>query len=232
MSSTKGKSGKNLVDPFELGREIAHSVKSGTVSEAQESSKTFLSQLFGMDFSGGAHNPSEVSNIHTEEAAKATSTSIEIFAAAKHHGKSEKSKPRAENGHRQEAAIDYFSQYTKEIVHSREKHSKSETNQMRQSIEEIKKELAKLIESSQVLKMEFAEVAVEQSIIDVGQYHLSFFDWMLTVIRSARQKVEDSGSWLGAVKGKGEKRGYWGMFKKHGTTFGLSGERAVATQVG
>jgi hypothetical protein len=55
---------------------------------------------------------------------------------------------------------------------------------------------------------------------------------MLTVIRSARQKVEDSQSWMGAVKGKGAKRDYWGMFKKHGTTFGQSGERSVATSVG
>ena len=46
------------------------------------------------------------------------------------------------------------------------------------------------------------------------------------------KKVEDSGAWLGKVQGKGAKKGYWGMFKQHGTTFGLSGERSVATQVG
>ena len=61
---------------------------------------------------------------------------------------------------------------------------------------------------------------------------MNFFEWMLAVIRAAREKVEDSNAWLGTVKGKGAQRNYWNMFKKHGTTFGLSGERAVATQVG
>jgi hypothetical protein len=127
-----------------------------------------------------------------------------------------------------EAAMDYHH----EIGKSREKASRTELSEMQRNIEEIKHELAKLVSSSQVLKLEFANIGVEQSGKNVGQYHLNFFEWMLAVIRTAREKVEDSGAWLGTVKGKGAKKDYWSMFQKHGTTFGLSGERSVATSVG
>jgi hypothetical protein len=55
---------------------------------------------------------------------------------------------------------------------------------------------------------------------------------MLTVIRGARMKVEDSGAWLSTMQGKKGKKNYWAMFKKHGTSFGMSNERQVATQTG
>jgi hypothetical protein len=83
-----------------------------------------------------------------------------------------------------------------------------------------------------VLQIEFKEVAIEQRIVNPGKYHTSFFEWVLSAIRIARMKVEDSGAWLSASKGKKAKKDYWQMFKKHGTTFGLSNERVVATQTG
>jgi Domain of unknown function (DUF5660) len=234
MSSTKSKSRKSFVNPFELGREAVHTVQEGAVTEAQKSAKTFISQLLGIDFDSNTEdNASEKKQI-PQETIKENTNSGEIFNSAKHHASAENHKVLADKAPkpRAEAAIDYHGKFTQEIVKSREKASRTELHEMQRNIEQIKVELTKLVASSQVLKMEFSSVAVEQSITEVGQYHLNFFEWMLAVIKSARQKVEDSQSWLGAVKGKGAKRSYWGMFKKHGTTFGLSGERAVATQVG
>ncbi|HLD02068.1 MAG TPA: DUF5660 family protein, partial [Patescibacteria group bacterium] len=60
----------------------------------------------------------------------------------------------------------------------------------------------------------------------------NFFEWMLSVIRIARMKVEDSGAWMAALSSKKKGKGYWQMFKKHGTTFGMSHERNVSTQTG
>src|SRR3989344_5698474 len=72
----------------------------------------------------------------------------------------------------------------------------------------------------------------EQQIVNPGKYHVSFFEWVLLLVRQARMKVEDSSAWLGAFKSKKAKKQYWSMFKKHGTTFGLSNERVVSTQTG
>ena len=128
--------------------------------------------------------------------------------------------------------MDYHGQFKNEIIHASEKASKTEMHEMKRNVEQIKAELSKLVASSEMLKLQFAEIGVEQTSQNVGTYHLNLFEWMLSVIRSAREKVEDSNAWLGTVKGKGGKKDYWGMFKKHGTSFGLSGERAVATSVG
>jgi hypothetical protein len=46
-------------------------------------------------------------------------------------------------------------------------------------------------------------------------------------------KIEDGRAWLETfAKRKKKKLGYWKMYKKHGTTFGLSHERTIATQTG
>ena len=76
------------------------------------------------------------------------------------------------------------------------------------------------------------EVAVEQHAVTPGKYHKSFFSWLLSIIRNARMKVEDSGAWLAAMHSKKKSREYGAMAKKHGTTFTLNNERNVATQVG
>ncbi|HUQ85384.1 MAG TPA: DUF5660 family protein [Candidatus Limnocylindrales bacterium] len=137
---------------------------------------------------------------------------------------SQKSKPES----RIEAAIDYH----RDIVRSSENISRTELQTMNSKVQQIKMELQALVASSKDLQMTFASVTVEQTTTNIGTYHENFFDWMINMIRDARKKVEDSGSWMNAAKGKGNKKGYWGMFKKHGTSFGLSNERSVATQVG
>lgn len=234
MATTKAKSRQSVVNPLELGREavrtIGQTVTKSTIDEAGESGKTFLEQLLGLSLKKDAKGaPAETHADAPEQQQAQPNGHVEIFNFQKHQGTSASEKPKAhaESARPREAAIEYH----REIVKNREKSSKSEMREMSSNIEQIKVELKKLIESSQVLKLEFAEVTVEQT-PTVSQYHLTFFEWMLAVIRSAREKVEDSGAWLGTVQGKGAKKGYWGMFKKHGTTFGLSGERAVATQVG
>ena len=93
-------------------------------------------------------------------------------------------------------------------------------------------EIKKLADSSKELQMQFKEVAVEQHAVTPGKYHKSFFSWLLSIIRNARMKVEDSGAWLAAMHSKKKSREYGAMAKKHGTTFTLNNERNVATQVG
>lgn len=226
MSGTKNKSRLSQINPLERERisSVGKMLAKSAVDEAGETGRTFIEQLLGMDLK------KDTTDVKAESAEPAQSGLIEIFNFLKHSDTATSQKANTERSPRAraEAAIDYH----RDIVKNRERASKNETREMQQNIEQIKIELSKLVASSQVLKLEFAEVSVEQSPTEVGNYQLNFYEWMLAVIRSAREKVEDSGAWLGTVKGKGDKRGYWGMFKKHGTTFGLSGERAVATQVG
>ena len=122
--------------------------------------------------------------------------------------------------------------YSREIVHSGERGVNRENREIESQLRELMAEIKKLADSSKELQMQFKEVAVEQHIAKPGKYHKSFFSWMLSVIRNARMKVEDSGAWLAAMQSKKKSREYGAMSKKHGTTFSLSNERVVATQVG
>ena len=122
--------------------------------------------------------------------------------------------------------------YSKEIVHVGENTATSGGRELEGQLREIMIEIKKLTDSSKDLQTQFKEVAVEQHVVKPGKYHRSFFSWILSMIQIARQKVEDSGAWLAAMHSKKKSREYGAMAKKHGTTFSLSNERVVATQVG
>lgn len=128
--------------------------------------------------------------------------------------------------------IDPGIDYRREILHAERKISQESTKELSVKIQEIIIELKQLMNVSQELKVEFKEIAVEPQIANPGKYHVSFFEWVLLIVKQARMKVEDSQAWLAAFKSKKAKRQYWSMFKKHGTTFGLSNERVVSTQTG
>ena len=122
--------------------------------------------------------------------------------------------------------------YTGEIIHAEKRISQTENRELNAKISEIIIELKKLTKSSKELEATFKEIAVEKNPVNPGKYHLNFFEWMISAIRSARMRIEDSKNWAGLFASKKTKKDYWSSFKKHGTSFGLSGERIVATQTG
>lgn len=122
--------------------------------------------------------------------------------------------------------------YRRQILYAHEQTTSQENRGLQMQIEQVLEEIKKLANTTQELEIEYREVIVEQRIEKPGKYHVRFFEWMLSAIRTARMRVEESSSWLSMFASKKKKREYWNMFKKHGTTFGLSNERVVATQTG
>jgi len=177
-----------------------------TVGESKKMASGFIEQLLGINGfkSSGEMTPGQ-----------------EIDLSVKREKKEKVEK-------RVEAGIDYIS----EILHGEKRISRHEQAELNQRIDQLLGELHKLAQSSKSLEVEFKQVVVEQRPVMAGKYHVNFFEWLLSVVRAARIKVEESSSWLGAISGKKSKKDYWGMAKKHGTSFSLSGERVVATQVG
>lgn len=135
-------------------------------------------------------------------------------------------------GSRIEAGIDYLRSYTREISYIGERAANCENKEVEAQLREIMAEIKKLTDSSKELQNQFKTVAVEQHVVKPGKYHKTFFSWLLSMIRSARMRVEDSGAWLQAMHSKKKSRDYNSMAKKHGTSFTLNNERTVATQVG
>lgn len=107
-----------------------------------------------------------------------------------------------------------------------------EETELKQQIEQLLKEIKLLIKSTNNISAEVAAIAVDNSPVNPGKYHVNFFEMLIKMIRSLRERVDESQTWLNVFSSKKQQKQYWSMFKKHGTTFGLSNERVVATQTG
>lgn len=201
MAGAKQKSNSALATPERIGegvKKLATETRKAVTNETAESSKTFLRQLLGLELGNKDNAKGHDVEVKQPER-KTTTTGIEIIDIFVSGQLTTEKKDKKEKAPRIEAAMNYSG----EIARSGERATKSEMREMNQNIQQIKEELNQLLASSKVLQMEFAEVAMEQTPVDAGKYHVNFFDWLLIVIRQARQKVEDSGAWLHAVKGKG-----------------------------
>jgi hypothetical protein len=116
-------------------------------------------------------------------------------------------------------------------VRSAEKVIFHEDPHVKQQIESVRMELKALSKSMQALHSEIKK-AVAETPVDPGVYHVTFYEKLLVVLKMLREQIDDSRSWLTVHSTRQKKVGYWGMFKKHGTTFGLSNERSLATSAG
>lgn len=147
-----------------------------------------------------------------------------VLSSHSDHSQEKQKKPEPHK----EAAIEYH----REVKYTSERASSSVNNEIDAKLEQILMELDKLIDSSSELERRFEVLSVQDKPVEPGRYHLNFFEWILSVISSTREQIEDSSAWLSAAQSKKSKRSYWSMFKKHGTSFGMSNERMVSTQTG
>jgi hypothetical protein len=106
-----------------------------------------------------------------------------------------------------------------------------EEPQLKQQIESIRMELKALSASMKSLNTEI-EKAINDTPVNPGVYHKNFMDRLRSVLQLLREQIDDSQTWLSLSNGRKQKKGYWGSYKKHGTSFGLSNERTMATQAG
>lgn len=99
-------------------------------------------------------------------------------------------------------------------------------------VDEIRDEIKKLMNLSAELKNTFKSVTVEKRVVKAGKYHETFFMFILSLLRSARIRMEEGQSWMNTTKSKKQQKQYQSMAKKHGTSFTLNNERTAATQTG
>lgn len=107
------------------------------------------------------------------------------------------------------------------------------TRETKYLIEKLKEQVTLLEKSEKALTSQITKIKVEQLPKKSGIYHIRFFEWLLGVVKQLRMKVEEGRAWLATFTNRKKKKmGYWNMYKKHGTTFGLSHERTLSTQTG
>ena len=219
MASHKFKSQSIDKNPIEAVRDIAASAMEPFIdSAANDLAKGMMTDLWDQMLG------TEVGKKQNTKTSGEMAQGQEISFS----NKGKKEKPQEEKKRNIEAGWDYQG----EIIHAERRVWQTENRELSTKIEQIMIELKKLAKSSKELEVTFRDISVEERPVNPGKYHLNFFEWVLSTITSARMRIEDSANWASMFSSKKNKREYWSLFKKHGTSFGLSGERVVATQTG
>lgn len=129
---------------------------------------------------------------------------------------------------RSEAHMEYFREI-KNVDIAPEKRLEAAAEQR---VEQIRMEIKALLKQSKELQTMFKTVQIEQKVVKAGKYHETLLSFVLSLLRSARVKMQEGASWMSVLQSKKKQKQYQAQAKKHGTSFTLNNERTVATQTG
>lgn len=109
--------------------------------------------------------------------------------------------------------------------------SQEKTNQLKVQLQALTSEVQKVAVSTQNLA-EQTQVAMIQAPAEPGIYHILFFQNVLEFLQSFRKKIDLAATWLQSSNKRAEKRNYWNMYKKKGSSFLLSPEHYLQRSAG
>lgn len=122
-----------------------------------------------------------------------------------------------------------FTRETREVFSNKQE---MENRRVQELVVALSKEVASLKYQTAQISGEIQNITVETVTSGPQTYHISFFETILAMLRDIKKDIVKSRTWLSAFNSKKQKKGYWAMFKKHGTSFAMSDERGIATSAG
>lgn len=93
--------------------------------------------------------------------------------------------------------------------------------ELRVQLQAIAVEITKVAASTGNLATQ-AEIAMVEVPVNPGIYHIIFFEKVLEFLQSFRKRVDQATVWLSSSNKRAEKKNYWSMYKKKGSSFLLS----------
>ncbi|MDE2026184.1 MAG: hypothetical protein KGJ07_06845 [Patescibacteria group bacterium] len=221
----------SYTNPFEAFEDIGKGITDQVTTHAKAGAGEAVKQIFGGEFNLMSKGAPKSGDLQPGQ-------EIDLKAQAQaQKAQQEQQKAMQKKAESIRPAIDYVG----EILHSNEKQTQQETQKLRDEIQNLIMEVKSLAGASASLEKQVIE-STSGNVVSPGKYHKTFFSWIISIVRDARQKVDNANVWISATKGKQKgasgakpKKGmnYWDMAKQHGVTnFTLSGERSTATQTG
>ncbi len=101
--------------------------------------------------------------------------------------------------------------------------SEKRSNELKVQLQALMQEVQYLAKTTQSLGEE-VEIATMQAPAQPGVYHLIFFEKIIEFIRNFRKNIDSASVWLQTSNKRAEKKNFWAMYKKKGSSFLLSGE--------
>ncbi len=109
--------------------------------------------------------------------------------------------------------------------------SQEKTNELRVELQIIMQEVQKVAVSTENLA-EVTQVTMMTAPIEPGVYHISFFQSILEFLQSFRKRIDMTATWLQSCNTRAEKKNYWSMYKKKGSSFLLSPDHYLQRSAG
>ena len=109
--------------------------------------------------------------------------------------------------------------------------SQEKSNDLKVQLQALTNEVQKVAVSTGVFA-EQVQVAMIQAPANPGIYHIVFFEKVLNFLQSFRKKVNEASVWLSSSNKRAEKKNYWNMYKKKGSSFLLSPDHYLQRSAG
>lgn len=109
--------------------------------------------------------------------------------------------------------------------------STDKMQELRAQLQAITIEIGNLAASTGNLATQ-TEIAMVEVPVSPGVYHVIFFEKVLEFLRSFREKIDEASVWLGSANKRAEKKNYWSMYKKKGSSFLLSPDHYLSRSAG
>lgn len=109
--------------------------------------------------------------------------------------------------------------------------SEEKIGKLRVHLQALVTEIAKLAVSNQELAQE-SRIAMMEIPVNPGIYHITFFEKLISFMQSFRKKIEEAVVWLQASNKRSEKKNYWTMYKKKGSSFLLAPDHYLQRSAG
>ena len=109
--------------------------------------------------------------------------------------------------------------------------SDEKSNQLRVQLQALTTEVSKVAIATGTLA-EATQVAMIQAPANPGIYHLIFFEKVLEFLQSFRKKIDEASVWMNSSNKRAEKKNYWSMYKKKGSSFLLSPDHYLQRSAG
>lgn len=109
--------------------------------------------------------------------------------------------------------------------------SEEKISNLRVQLQALIAEIAKLAMSNQELGEE-SKAALVEIPVNPGEYHVTFFEKLISFMQSFRKKIEEASIWLHSSNKRSEKKNYWSMYKKKGSSFLLSPDHYLQRSAG
>ncbi len=109
--------------------------------------------------------------------------------------------------------------------------SQEKTSELRIELQAIMQEIQKVAESTENLA-EATEASMISAPVEPGIYHVHFFENILEFLRSFRKRIDLAATWLQSSNKRAEKKNYWSMYKKKGSSFLLSPDHYLSRSAG